>query len=169
VRSAHSVARLTQLPIAGDSVDAVLLPHTLEFEADPYAVLREADRVLTGEGKLLVLGFRPWSLWGLRSRISRAGFPPGQRRLLGERRLRDWLVLLGYEVDAPRHYLFELPWGEPADPAHSLRRSLLHPLPAGAYLLKARKRIYALPPQRLRLRERARAIGGVPSPAANRQ
>ena len=61
-------ARLSQLPIANGAVDAVVLPHTLEFETDPFAVVREADRVLAGEGHLIVLGFRPWSLWGFRSR-----------------------------------------------------------------------------------------------------
>jgi len=167
-QSADIVSRLAQLPILSDSVDAVVLPHTLEFEADPYAVLREADRVLTGEGKLLVLGFAPLSIWGLRSRLAREGFPPGQRRLLSERRLRDWLVLLGYEVDAPRRYLFDLPWGEPARPTHMLRRSMLNPLPAGAFLLKARKRVFALHARRLKLREPARVIGAIAKPAANR-
>ncbi|NCW57919.1 MAG: methyltransferase domain-containing protein, partial [Gammaproteobacteria bacterium] len=60
------VSRLSQLPIASDSVDTVLLPHTLEFESDPYSVLREADRVLAGDGKLVILAFAPWSPWGLR-------------------------------------------------------------------------------------------------------
>ena len=81
------LTRLTQLPIASDSVDCVVLPHTLEFEADPYAVLREVDRVLAGEGKLLVLGFAPFSPWGARALASRSGFPPGLRRVLAERRL----------------------------------------------------------------------------------
>ena len=66
--------------------------------ADPYAVLREADRVLVAEGQLIVLGFRPASLWGLRAAASRAGFPPGLRRnsaslagarLAGAAQLRD--------------------------------------------------------------------------------
>ena len=65
---ADIVARLAQLPIANAVVDAVVLPHTLEFETDPYAVVREADRVLAPEGQLVVLGFRPYSLWGFRSR-----------------------------------------------------------------------------------------------------
>src|SRR5689334_21120925 len=53
------VARLDALPVQTASIDAVLLPHTLEFDSDPQAVVREADRVLTGEGQLIVLGFRP--------------------------------------------------------------------------------------------------------------
>ncbi|HLJ37859.1 MAG TPA: methyltransferase domain-containing protein, partial [Steroidobacteraceae bacterium] len=53
---ADILARPAHLPISSDSIDAVLLPHTLEFAPDPYAVLREADRVLVGEGQLLILG-----------------------------------------------------------------------------------------------------------------
>src|SRR5208283_2459508 len=64
------VADLAQLPIQSGVVDAVLLPHTLEYAADPYAVLREADRVLGAEGQLIVLGFRPGSPWGLRARAA---------------------------------------------------------------------------------------------------
>jgi SAM-dependent methyltransferase len=167
-QGADVLSRLTQLPVASDSVDAVLLPHTLEFETDPYAVLREVDRVLTGEGKLLVLGFHPWSLWGLRAKATRGGWPPKLRRLLSERRLRDWLVLLGYEVTETRRYIYDAPWGEPATAARSLHRSWFNPLPAGAYLMKARKRIYALPPLRLRLRERTQLIGGLVKPTAQR-
>lgn len=164
---ADLIARLAQLPLANDSIDAALLPHTLEFEADPYALIREVDRVLAGEGQLLVLGFRPLSLWGLRSRAARRGFPPGMKRLLPERRLRDWLVLLGYEVVLSRHYLYCTPWGAPGAPgngAHMLRRGLLNPLPAGAYLLKARKRLYTLTPLRMRLRERKQVLGGLVEP-----
>ncbi len=104
--SADIRGRPTQLPIVSDCIDAVLLPHILEFATDPYAIVREADRVLVGEGRLLVLGFRPWSLWGLRARWSRSGFPPGTRRVLSERRIREWLVLLGYEVVSAQHYLY---------------------------------------------------------------
>jgi SAM-dependent methyltransferase len=166
------VARLTQLPVANASVDAVVLPHTLEFEPDPYALVREADRVLAGEGQLLVLGFRPFSLWGLRAAVARAGFPPGLRRLLPLRRLRDWLELLGYEIVETRPYLYHPPWGEPrADDigrAQFLRRGILNALPAGAYLLKARKRVYTLTPIRPRFRETRKILGGLVEPTPRR-
>jgi SAM-dependent methyltransferase len=165
-------ARPTQLPIISDSIDAVLLPHILEFATDPYAIVREADRVLVGEGRLLVLGFRPWSLWGVRARWSRSGFPPGMRRVLSERRIREWLVLLGYEVVSAQHYLFRGPWGGGLAAAREtaygagrmLRRGLTYPLPANAYLLKARKRIYTLTPIRPRFRERPAVLGGLVKP-----
>jgi len=68
---ADIVASAAALPIATNSIDAVLLPHTLEVEPDPGAVLREAERVLVGEGQLVELGFRPWSPWGLHSAYQR--------------------------------------------------------------------------------------------------
>lgn len=166
---ADILGRPTQLPIGSDSIDAVLLPHILEFATDPYAIVREADRVLVGEGQLLVLGFRPWSLWGVRARWSRSGFPPGLRRVLSERRIREWLVLLGYEVVSAQHYLFRGPWrgglaaGEGV--GRMLRRGLTYPLPANAYLLKARKRIYTMTPIRPRFRERPAVLGGLIKPS----
>ncbi len=160
------VSRLSALPIASDSIDCVLLPHTLEFETDPYGLLREVDRVLAGDGKLLVLGFAPWSPWGLRAAGSRAGFPPGLRRLLSERRLRDWLRLLGYEVGETRRYLYELPWGDPPAAGCRMRRGFVYPWPAGAFLLRARKRLHTLTPLRSRLRERrASVLGGIAKPS----
>jgi SAM-dependent methyltransferase len=166
-------ARLSQLPIANASVDAVLLPHTLEFETDPFAVVREADRVLAGEGHMLVLGFRPFSLWGFRSRAISRGYPPGLRRMLGARRVADWLELLGYDVGLTRNYLFTPPWGgsapRPGETSALLRRGWIKPWPAGAYLLKARKRVYTLTPIRPRVRERAQPIGGLVKPTTPRQ
>lgn len=167
-RSPDVVARLSQLPIANASVDAVLLPHTLEFETDPYAVVREADRVLAGEGQLLVLGFRPWGLWGMRGRAVRRGFPPTARRSLSDRRVRDWLELLGYDVVTVKRYLFAPPWGQPektlSGGSSLLKRGWLRLWPAGAYLLKARKRVYTLMPIRPRFRERPQVIGGLVKP-----
>jgi SAM-dependent methyltransferase len=164
------VGRLAQLPLANDSVEAVLLPHTLEFEPDPYAVVREVDRVLGGEGQLLVLGFRPMSLWGARAAVTRAGFPPGIRRLLPVGRLRDWLVLFGYEIVDVHYYLYHRPWGVPRSGdggrAQFLRRGFLNPLPAGAYLMKARKRVYTLTPIRPRFRERRPVLGGLVEPTS---
>jgi SAM-dependent methyltransferase len=164
------VARLDQLPIQSASIDAVLLPHTLEFHADPQAVVREADRVLTGEGQLIILGFRPWSLWGLRSRASREGYPQGLMEPLSPRRVRDWLGLLGYEVVRQRSYLYSRPWDSDAPVTRRiLRRGLFNPLPAAAWLLCARKHVYRMTPLRLRFAHGRRpAIGRLPEPTTTR-
>jgi len=170
---ADIVARPSHLPVCSDSIDAALLPHTLEFAPDPYAILREVDRVLVGEGQLLILGFRPLSLWGLRARASRSGFPPGMRRVLSEALVREWLVLLGYEVVVASRYLYLGPWSRglaPGEGTGRMRRAgLTYPLPAGAYLLKARKRVYTLTPIRPRLRERPAVLGGLVKPTTRSQ
>jgi SAM-dependent methyltransferase len=160
-------APLTTLPFASDSIDAVLLPHTLELVPDPYAVLREAERVLCAEGCLLICGFNPWSGWGARRVFSRLfrrpAFPPGTRRLLAERRLRDWMALLDFEVADVHGYLGSLPLAgrlrrksdaAGTEPPYRPRAALT----AGGYLLKARKRVQTLTLVRPRRRTRQRVL-----------
>lgn len=98
----------TVLPFEANCLDLLLLPHTLETSADPHAALREAARVLVPEGRLLVLGCNPASLWGLqhRSRLlarrlgSQSALPlPQVKHWISPRKLRDWLSLLGFEID----------------------------------------------------------------------
>jgi SAM-dependent methyltransferase len=165
-------SRTDSLAIASDAVDAVLLPHTLEYEPDPHEILREVGRILSGEGHLVVLGFRPFSSWGLRHLLAAQGFPPGLERMIGEARLRDWLKLLGFEVVDARRYLFTLPWGAVVPPSGSfLERSgeYLWPLFSGGYLLKARKRIYTLTPVRPRWRRRPAVVGGLIEPTTRQK
>jgi len=157
-------SRLDSLAIASDSVDAVLLPHTLESVANPHELLREVERILPGDGQLIVMGFRPSSLWGLRNLLTGTGFPPHTEQFIAEYRLRDWLKLLGFEVTDARRYLFTWPWGSATPPGqrlleHAGRR--LWPMLAGGYLLQARKRVYTLTPVRPRWRIRRRVVGGL--------
>lgn len=157
-------SRLDSLGIASDSIDAVLLPHTLEFEASPHEVLREVARVLLADGQLIVLGFRPFSSWGLRQMLAAQGLPPGTERYLPEHRVRDWLQLLGFEVIESRRYLFTLPFGAAEPRSQRFMESAggkLWPLFAGAYMLRARKRLYTLTPIRPRQWIRTQVVGGL--------
>ena len=150
---------------------AAALVHDL-IEAQDERRLQRMQKQLTSQNLLIIdeLGFVPLSPWGLRAMASREGYPPGLRRLLSEGRLRDWLRLLGYDVLDVRRYLYELPCGEPREPSLRVRRGWFYPLPAGGFLLKARKRLHALTPLRPMLRERRRAVlGGLVEPSsANR-
>ncbi len=150
----------------------MLLPHTLEFAPDPHEVLREAARVLTGEGELVVLGFEPLGSWSLRMPSRRGGCPPGLCRTISAPRLADWLKLVGFEVGAAERYLY-------APPLASLRTGKARgfferlgrrawPRFSGAYLLHARKRVHSMTPVRLRKRLRTAVIGGLAEPAARR-
>jgi SAM-dependent methyltransferase len=159
-------SRLTQLPVASDSVDAVLLPHTLEFEPEPHEVIREVDRVLVGEGHLLVLGFEPWSWWALRHQLSDRGFPPGLTHMLSRGRLRDWLRLLGFDVLEVHRFLHTLPVARLHGGAieRQLERTgqWLGGQFGSVYLLKAKKRVYTLTPIRpKRRRARASLVGSL--------
>jgi SAM-dependent methyltransferase len=101
------------LPFPNASIDLVAMPHALELARDPHHALREVERVLVPEGRLLVTGFNPASLWGLRQRTGRARrgvglgrhqalFMPRAGDFIGYWRLRDWLRLLSFEVETGR-------------------------------------------------------------------
>lgn len=174
-RDARGVALIAlpdALPLQSDSVDIMLLPHTLEFAAEPHEVLREAGRVLTGEGELLVLGFEPLGGWSVRHAFTRGGFPPGRIRTIPAHRLADWLMLLGFEVGAAERFLYvpplaSLQTGRARGVIERIGRRAW-PRLSGAYLLHARKRVHSLTPVRMRNRLRTAVIGGLAEPAARR-
>jgi SAM-dependent methyltransferase len=90
-----------QLPFAAHSIDLVMLPHVLEFAANPHQILREVERVLVPEGHVLIAGFNPFSLWGAKRSWMRGQGPvPWCGTYLSVRRLKDWLALLGFETQA---------------------------------------------------------------------
>lgn len=101
------------LPFDSNSLDLVVLPHALELARDPHLALREVERVLVPEGRVVIVGFNPTSLWGLRQRLGhlrrgmglareRGLFLPRAGDFIGYWRARDWLRLLGFEVEAGR-------------------------------------------------------------------
>jgi SAM-dependent methyltransferase len=108
---ASLVTHAAALPFQAQSLDLLTLPHTLELSADPHAVLREVERVLVPEGRVVVSGLNPTSLWGWRQQRAhwcrRVGWTSGPGQLflpeagdfIGHWRLRDWLRLLGFEVE----------------------------------------------------------------------
>lgn len=177
--------RPQQLAIATDSIDAVFLPHVLESHKHPHAVLREVDRVVRSDGHIIITGFNPISLWGLRHFISRRKFVTGGNRMITERRVRDWLTLLDYSIDDAVVFNFLLPVfrraasrGSHEDPrdttdAPRTRDSKLagfvehcrrHSPFAGCYMLVARKQMITLTPMRPAWRRRPRLVGGLVNP-----
>jgi SAM-dependent methyltransferase len=139
-------AKSHELPFATQSIDLVLMPHVLEFAQEPHAILREVDRVMMPEGRLIIAGFNPWSLWGLRSAL---GFSrhqvPWNGHFLSLLRVKDWLALLGFEVSAGRLIAYTPPFD-----SDKWRRRFGFMEPAGdrwwavggaVYLLQAIKRV----------------------------
>jgi SAM-dependent methyltransferase len=169
--AAPSLAGLsTALPIATDSLDVIVLPHVLERSSDPHQVLREVDRCLIPEGHVIILGFNPFSLWGLwRVVTGWRGQIPWCMPFLGLTRIRDWLALLGFDVLEVRNLYYR----PPVQNAAALDRLVVierlgqrgWPLPAAGYQLLARKRVFTLTPIRPRWRPRRGVLGaGVVEP-----
>ena len=98
------------LPFQANSLDLIVLPHTLELSHDPHTTLREVERVLVPDGRVVICGLNPTSLWGMRQRRSRLYrrfglgelFLPEAGDFIGYWRMRDWLRLLGFEVESGR-------------------------------------------------------------------
>lgn len=124
------------LPFDSQSLDLVVLPHALELARDPHQTLREVERVLRPEGRVVIIGFNPNSLWGMRQQtgharrrlglgLGKSMFLPREREVMPYRRLRDWLRLLSFEVETGRFGCYRPPvtsdkwmsrfeWMEPA-------------------------------------------------------
>jgi SAM-dependent methyltransferase len=86
------------LPFADASLDLLVLPHTLELSYEPHATLREVQRVLVPEGRVVICGFNPNSLWGMHKSLRRGFKEVGD--FIGYGRLKDWLQLLSFEVES---------------------------------------------------------------------
>lgn len=107
------------LPFASSSLDLVVLPHALELARDPHQTLREVERVLVPEGRVVIVGLNPTSLWGVRQRLDRMKrsvslgdgvlFLPRAGEFIGYWRLRDWLRLLAFEVERGRFGCYRPP------------------------------------------------------------
>jgi SAM-dependent methyltransferase len=103
---------LLDLPFEAQSVDLLVMPHTLEFTGDPHRLLREAERVLVPEGQLVILGFNSLSLWGARQafgKMTGRPFVPAARDLIAFTRIKDWIKLLGFELERGRFGCYRPP------------------------------------------------------------
>ncbi len=93
-------ADFRDLPIESNSVDLMVLPHTLEFSGNPHQVVREVARVLRSEGHVIIAGFNPVSLWGLRRGLSAHREFPWSGQFIHLPRVKDWFALVGLEIVA---------------------------------------------------------------------
>ncbi|MEO1247474.1 MAG: methyltransferase domain-containing protein [Pseudomonadota bacterium] len=157
-----------RLPVESESVDCVLLPHTLEFSDRPHAMLREVDRVLHAHGHLVILGFRPGGLWGLRRLIPAAALPPGAEHLVADRRVRDWLKLLDMRIHGMTGYFFR--WPVPGNRGASSQRwerlgKRFWPELSACYMLAAQKRVCTLTPVRPSWSRKPKLVAGLAEPS----
>ncbi len=140
-------AQFHELPFDAQSIDLCLLPHTLEFSLNPHEVLREVDRVVRPEGHILILGFNPWSLYGVRRVWSSHG-APWNGHFVSLVRMKDWLQLLSFEPAAGRLACYIPPL---ASPKWQSRLDFMEGIgdrwwgvAGGVYMLEAVKRVQGM-------------------------
>jgi SAM-dependent methyltransferase len=150
VEGTRIIAHAAQLPLANDSIDAILLPHILDFTEDPHDVLGEVERVLIPEGRAVIVGFNAWSVWGLRRlfRSSRDQMP-WCGRFHSSSQVEAWLVALGFAVETREYILFCPPLrgmqGRWCGSLDSLGQRFWPGL-GGVYVIRAVKRVATLTP-----------------------
>jgi SAM-dependent methyltransferase len=165
---ASVIGALHRLPVESDSIDVAFLPHTLDYSDErTHAILREVDRVLTPHGHIVVLGFKPGGLWGLRRLVPGAELPPGAGSLISDRQLTDWLQLLDMRIQGITRYFFRwpLPGQKRASSAvWEARGRRFWPELAACYMLTAQKRVVTLTPVKQPWRSRPKVVGGIAEP-----
>lgn len=112
-RSVHPdiQADFEELPLSGQSIDFLLMHHALDYSADPHTMLREVERVMVSKGYIAIVGFNPWSLWGIYSYFARffSNNPVYRTTRIRRGRLLDWLKLLDLTPVNIQHASFITP------------------------------------------------------------
>ena len=161
------------LPLANHSVDLVLLHLSLDFEGNPHEVLREVTRTLIPGGTLVLIGFNPFSIWGL-ARLFRLGSRrlPWLARFLPAQRVHDWLGVLGLELEGYESAHYVVPLGASGRQRFSMIEQIgrrFWPRRGAFYILVARKRAAMIRPLRPRFALPERSPQVIPVPLAHWQ
>lgn len=158
------------LSLATDSVDVFVLPHVLEYIENPHQLLREVDRVLIGEGYVVISAFNPLSLWGVwRLFLAWRGRAPWNGHYYRLFRIKDWLTLLDFEVTKCVYYFYRPPMKKESllqklDFLENLGR-YCWPIFSGAYVIVAKKRVIPLTPVKHQWLDRRKNIAsGITEP-----
>lgn len=141
-----------QLPLAENSIDTFVLPHTLDLSSNPEAVVQAAANALMPEGTLLILGFNPVGIFTPIKQIvawCHNTLPWGLKwQRIG--RVRRWLADADCEVESIKTFLFSF---SPTVLGSTRQRHWVEvlgqgicPSWGGIYLICARKRMVRLTP-----------------------
>lgn len=154
------------LPLERDSVDLVILSHSLELASDPHQVLREAERVLVPEGRIVIVGIDPWTISSAWLWIRRR-----RRQQYSHGRVKDWMEVLGLEIE-DSHLMSTIGYHRRSwmsgVPKIAGIFNLLESYLAGGYVIVARKRVARMTPipPVWRSKPRLIAVGLSKQPAA---
>jgi hypothetical protein len=115
-------------------------------QPQPLQPLNLDEAPKTSKGQIVITGFNPLSLWGLRRALPSAQSQmPFQGQFIGLHRLKDWLTLLGLELNGGRFGCYAPPFAN----ATWLRRAAFMekagdrwwPIAGAVYAVRAIKRV----------------------------
>lgn len=158
-------SRQDKLPFLSDEIDLLCLAHCLEYIQNPHEVLRESHRVIKSEGHLLILGFNPWSVFGIWRLLRRYIKPvPWDGHFISRARLKDWLALLGFDLIKIEMCFFR----PPINNEYFLKKTkwlewigpYLWPFFGASYIILAQKRVLTLTAVKPTWVERRRVVSG---------
>ncbi len=155
-------ADVLQLPVASDTMKLVMFVNTLDFCDQPHQALREADRVLSEDGQLLIIGFNPISAFGARHLLSGwRGNAPWNGRFYSRTRVKDWLSVLDYSVLTSEALFIRPPINNEGLLRRTRHMEKVQPWLGGIggmYILLARKQTLPLTPHRRQWRRQTSAV-----------
>ncbi len=151
--SAACVCDYQALPLPTGTLDTVLLHHVLDFSPKPHALLNESARVVSAGGYIIIVGFNPFSFFGISKWL--AGLLTRHQvwhhNSLRRARLIDWLQLIGFQLVASETARFDGlidKQSQPRLPGLTLEW-LRRRISSGAfYVIVARKQVIPLNPIR---------------------
>ncbi len=158
---------LDDLALATESVDVAVLHHSLDFQSSPHRTLKEMSRAIIPGGKIVIIGFNPWSLWGIaRFILSQSHRVPWSGNFISPYRLSDWLKLLDFQVEGYESAVHSLPT------AHNRTRKLFNWInflgkriwrqKGGVYVLVATKQVSTLTPIKSRFKSVRDTLVNIP-------
>lgn len=170
----HAIeATFYELPIQSGSVDQVILPHTLELIDNPHQLLSEACRIIKPEGHIFILGFNPYSLWGLKKYLSKGLNTPWSGNFISASVVKKWLALADFELENHRMLLFRPPTQHQSlfnklNFLEWLGDKCYNPF-GGVYILQAKAKVIPLTPIRLHWTQELSGVnispGSIPGPS----
>lgn len=132
------------LPIQSESIDLVLLPHLLEFDAHRFQTMREIERILKSEGHLIIINFNPWSFWVRYHYFRKKKMSDSWHGyFISKRRVLDWLKLLNFETRGESEFNVD---SYPAVSGGGNFKTGYFPFFTTAYAVRAIKRRFTLIP-----------------------
>jgi SAM-dependent methyltransferase len=137
IEGVNLVAKFDHLPIKDQVIDVVFLPHTLEQVKVNQPILNSTTELLKDGGKLIAIGFNPFSLWGLRHYLSGKRFLLGMNQLISVKRYTTWLIDLGFRIEKIHYFHATLPTVKRYD--LPLKINIFNPFLCACYMIVANK------------------------------